>query len=47
MTYNVFSGTLNPTHFTSLHYGTATIKTLSSDVNAFVKHVTNIVAMNI
>jgi len=20
MTYNVFSGTLNPTHFTSLHY---------------------------
>jgi len=21
MTYNVFSGTLNPTHFTSLHVG--------------------------
>jgi len=23
MTYNVFSGTLNPTHFTSLHFTVA------------------------
>ena len=32
MTYNVFSGTLNPTHFTSLHF-TCIIEALSIVAN--------------
>jgi len=36
MTYNVFSGTLNPTHFTSLH--TSKVARVNEEAHSFTCH---------
>jgi len=43
MTYNVFSGTLNPTHFTSLHYSTENydMRSCTGDGNVDDKRIEN------